>query len=116
MRIEDQGKPESAAETTENSNAKAAAPSDKVTAKQAAAAPAAPTPIAPGPDGIVQLPPGVGLSEVRIVGDDLLITLSDGTQWIVIGGAEPLPQLALGQFQILPDTLASLISGQTPIP
>jgi len=44
--------------------------------------------IVPGPDGVVTLPPGVELSDVHVVGRNLVIDMPDGTQLIIVDGAE----------------------------
>jgi large repetitive protein len=43
--------------------------------------------IVPGPDGVVTLPPGVELSDVHVVGRNLVIDMPDGTQLIIVDGA-----------------------------
>ena len=43
--------------------------------------------IVPGPDGVVTLPPGVELSDIMVVGRNLVINMPDGTQLIIVDGA-----------------------------
>src|SRR5688500_2942227 len=70
--------------------------------------------IVPGPEGIV-LPPGVGLDDIRVVGSDLVITLPDGTQWVIVDGAIFVPQFVVNGAVVPPTTLASLLIGQDPV-
>jgi VCBS repeat-containing protein len=49
--------------------------------------------VVPGPDGVVILPPGVELSDVHVVGRNLVIDLPDGSQMVIIDGAVFVPQL-----------------------
>ena len=72
--------------------------------------------IVPGPDGVVTLPPGVELSDVRVVGRNLVIDMPDGTQLIIIDGAIFVPQLVLGGVEVPSTNLAALLIGQEPQP
>ena len=72
--------------------------------------------IVPGPDGVVTLPPGVELSDIRVVGRNLVIDMPDGTQLIIIDGAIFVPQLSLGGVEIPSTNLAALLIGQEPQP
>ena len=68
--------------------------------------------IVPGPDGVVTLPPGVELSDVRVVGRNLVVDLPDGTQLIIIDGAIFVPQLVLGGVEVPATNVAALLIGQ----
>ena len=68
--------------------------------------------IVPGPDGVVTLPPGVELSDVRVVGRNLVVDLPDGTQLIIIDGAVFVPQLVLGGVEVPATNIAALLIGQ----
>jgi len=72
--------------------------------------------IVPGPDGVVTLPPGVELSDIRVVGRNLVIDMPDGTQLIIIDGAIFVPQLVLGGVEVPSTNLAALLVGQEPQP
>ena len=75
-------------------------------------APAAQTRIVPGPDGVVTLPAGVTLDDVKVVGTDLVVQLPDGTQLIIVDGAVFVPQLVVADVQIPPANLAALLMGE----
>ena len=68
--------------------------------------------IVPGPDGVVTLPPGVELSDVHVVGRNLVIDMPDGTQLIIIDGAVFVPQLVLGGVEVPATNVAALLVGQ----
>jgi T1SS-143 domain-containing protein len=68
--------------------------------------------IVPGPDGVVTLPPGVDLSDVHVVGRNLVIDMPDGTQLIIIDGAIFVPQLVLGGVEVPATNVAALLIGQ----
>jgi VCBS repeat-containing protein len=71
--------------------------------------------IVPGPDGVVNLPPGVNLSDVHVVGRDLVVTLPDGSQIVIVDGAVFVPQLVLGGVEVPSTNLASLLIESEPI-
>ena len=68
--------------------------------------------IVPGPDGVVTLPPGVELSDVHVVGRNLVVDLPDGTQLVIIDGAIFVPQLALNGVEVPATNVAALLVGQ----
>ncbi len=68
--------------------------------------------IVPGPDGVVTLPPGVELSDVHVVGRNLVVDLPDGTQLVIIDGAIFVPQLVLGGVEVPATNVAALLIGQ----
>ena len=72
--------------------------------------------IVPGPDGVVTLPPGVELSDVMVVGRNLVINMPDGTQLIIVDGAVFVPQLVLGGVEVPATNVAALLIGQEPQP
>ena len=72
--------------------------------------------VVPGPDGTVILPPGVELSDVHIVGRNLVIDLPDGSQMVIIDGAVFVPQLVLGGVEVPATNLAALLVGQEIAP
>ncbi|MFS8086022.1 MAG: Ig-like domain-containing protein, partial [Acidobacteriota bacterium] len=74
------------------------------------------TRVVPGADGVVTLPPGVELSDIRVVGRDLVITLPDGSTMIIVDGAIFVPQLVLGGVEVPATNLAALLIGSEPRP
>ena len=72
--------------------------------------------IVPGPDGVVTLPPGVELSDVRVVGRNLVVDMPDGTQLIIVDGAIFVPQLVLNGVEVPATNIAALLIGQEPQP
>ena len=72
--------------------------------------------IIPGPDGVVVLPAGVELSDIRIVGRDLLVMLPDGSQMLIVDGAVFVPQLVINDVEVPSTNLAALLIDQEPRP
>jgi len=72
--------------------------------------------IIPGPDGVVTLPPGVELSDVHVVGRNLVIDMPDGSQMVIIDGAVFVPQLVLGGVEVPATNLAALLIDTEPQP
>ena len=72
--------------------------------------------IIPGPDGVVTLPPGVELSDVHVVGRNLVIDMPDGTQMVIIDGAVFVPQLVLNGVEVPATNLAALLIDSEPQP
>ncbi|MBA3511969.1 DUF5801 repeats-in-toxin domain-containing protein [Sphingomonas sp.] len=72
--------------------------------------------IVPGPDGVVTLPEGVQLSDILVVGRNLVINLPDGTQMVIIDGAVFVPQLVLGGVEVPASNLAALLIDAEPQP
>ena len=70
------------------------------------------TQIVPGPDGVVTLPPGVELSDVHVVGRNLVVDMPDGTQLVIVDGAIFVPQLVLGGVEVPATNVAALLIGQ----
>src|SRR5687768_6919394 len=67
-------------------------------------------------DGVVNLPPGVELSDIRVNGRDLVIQMPDGTQMVIPGGAVFVPNLVIGDVQVPPSNLAALLIDSEPQP
>ncbi|MEA1072707.1 DUF5801 repeats-in-toxin domain-containing protein [Sphingomonas sp. LY160] len=65
-----------------------------------------------GPDGTVILPAGVELSDIMVVGRNLVVTLPDGSQMVIIDGAVFVPQLVLDGVEVPATNLATLLIGQ----
>ena len=74
------------------------------------------TRVVPGPDGVVVLPAGVELSDVRVVGRDLVVTLPDGSTMVIVDGAIFVPQLVLDGVEVPATNLAALLIGAEPTP
>ncbi|MDQ3144848.1 MAG: DUF5801 domain-containing protein, partial [Pseudomonadota bacterium] len=72
--------------------------------------------VVPGPDGMVLLPAGVELSDVRVVGRNLVIDLPDGTQMVIVDGAVFVPQLVIDNVQVPATNLAALLIDSEPTP
>ncbi|HUQ71857.1 MAG TPA: hypothetical protein VM165_20165, partial [Planctomycetaceae bacterium] len=67
-------------------------------------------------DGVLNLPAGVELSDIRVNGRDLVITMPDGSQMVIPGGAVFVPQLVIGDVQVPPSNLAALLIDAEPRP
>ncbi|MFL6745950.1 MAG: DUF5801 repeats-in-toxin domain-containing protein [Sphingomicrobium sp.] len=63
----------------------------------------------PGADGVVTLPEGVNLSDVHVVGRDLVVDMPDGSQIVIVDGAVFVPQLVLGGVEVPSTNLAALM-------
>ena len=72
--------------------------------------------VVPGPDGVVTLPEGVELSDIHVVGRNLVIDLPDGTQMVIVDGAVFVPQLVLGTVEVPSTNLAALLIDSEPTP
>ncbi|WP_176141645.1 beta strand repeat-containing protein, partial [Sphingopyxis flava] len=82
-------------------------------APEAAPPPAAASGIILVPDaqGIVILPPGTSLEDVRAEGRDLVIVAVDGTRYVIPDGAVIVPQLVADGVAVPPVNLAALLLG-----
>jgi len=72
--------------------------------------------IVPGPDGVVTLPAGVDLSDVHVVGRNLVVNLPDGQQIVIVDGAVFVPQLVVGGVELPSTNLAALLIDTEPKP
>ena len=72
--------------------------------------------IVPGADGVVTLPAGVELSDVHVVGRNLVIDMPDGSQMVIIDGAVFVPQLVLNGVEVPSSNLAALLVDSEPKP
>ena len=72
--------------------------------------------LVPGPDGVVVLPAGVQLSDIRVIGSNLVIILPDGSQMVIPNGAVFVPQLVIGDVEVPPTNLAALLIDAEPRP
>jgi hypothetical protein len=69
-----------------------------------------------GVPGVISLPAGVDVSDIHVVGRDLVIDLPDGTHMTIPGGAVFVPQLVIGDVEIPPSNLAALLIDSEPKP
>jgi large repetitive protein len=67
-------------------------------------------------DGVVVLPAGTDLDSMRVSGSDIVVTLPDGSQIVIVDGAVFVPQIVLGDVQVPAANLAALLIGQEPQP
>ena len=72
--------------------------------------------VIPMQDGRVVLPAGATLENLAADGDDLVITLADGTRIIIPGGAETAPEIVVEDVVIPPQTVAALLEDTRPEP
>uniref|UniRef100_UPI00196851A5 DUF5801 repeats-in-toxin domain-containing protein n=1 Tax=Sphingomonas mesophila TaxID=2303576 RepID=UPI00196851A5 len=72
--------------------------------------------VLPTAEGVVVLPAGVELSDVRVVGRDLVITLPDGTTMVIPDGAIFVPQLVIDGVEVPATNLAALLIDSEPRP
>src|SRR5687767_10169749 len=72
--------------------------------------------VVPGADGVVVLPAGVELSDVRVVGRDLVVTLPDGSTMVIVDGAIFVPQLVIDGVEVPASNLAALLIDSEPKP
>src|SRR4029079_13366306 len=66
--------------------------------------------------GIVNLPAGVALSDIHVVGRDLVIHMPDGTHMVIPNGAVFVPQLAIGDVAVPASNVAALLIDSEPQP
>ncbi|HMI41393.1 MAG TPA: DUF5801 repeats-in-toxin domain-containing protein, partial [Sphingomicrobium sp.] len=72
--------------------------------------------VVPGPNGVVTLPAGVELSDIHVVGRNLVIDMPDGSQMVIVDGAVFVPQLVLGTVEVPSTNLAALLIDSEPQP
>ena len=65
--------------------------------------------VVPGPDGLITLPPGVDLTDVHVVGRDLVVDLPNGQQMVIVDGAVFVPQLVIGGVEVPASNVAELL-------
>jgi len=66
--------------------------------------------------GIVNLPSGVELSDIHVVGRDLVIDMPDGTHMVIPNGAVFVPQLSIGDVAVPASNVAALLIDSEPQP
>jgi VCBS repeat-containing protein len=66
--------------------------------------------------GIVNLPAGVEMSDIHVVGRDLVIDMPDGTHMVIPNGAVFVPQLSIGDVAVPASNVAALLIDAEPQP
>ena len=72
--------------------------------------------VATGPDGVVVLPAGTDINQIEVDGRNLIVTLPDGTQMVILDGAVVVPRIVVGDVEIPSVNLAALLIGDEPQP
>ncbi|MGX7926335.1 Ig-like domain-containing protein [Tsuneonella sp. HG094] len=67
-------------------------------------------------NGVVVLPAGTELGDLRVEGRDLVVIGEDGVRYVIPDGAIIVPQLVIGDVAIPPLNLAALLIGNEPQP
>ncbi|MFC6199412.1 Ig-like domain-containing protein, partial [Ponticaulis profundi] len=70
---------------------------------------ASPLRITPDPANVVELPEESVIVAAEIAGDDLLLDLQDGTQFLILGGAVQLPVILIGAEYLPQSVLLNLL-------
>ena len=68
------------------------------------------------PPGVVALPAGVQLSDVHVVGSDLVVHMPDGSQMVIPDGAIFVPQFLIGNVEVPAQNVAALLIDSEPKP
>src|SRR4051794_3011081 len=66
--------------------------------------------------GIVNLPAGVAMSDIHVVGRDLVIDMPDGTHMVIPNGAVFVPDLSIGDVAVPASNVAALLVDSEPQP
>jgi len=66
--------------------------------------------------GLVNLPAGVEMSDIHVVGRDLVIDMPDGTHMVIPNGAVFVPQLSIGDVAVPASNVAALLIDSEPQP
>ena len=72
-------------------------------------------PLVPGADGVVVLPQGATLDDIRVAGRDLIVQLDDGRVFIIPDGAVFVPEIVIDGVAVPPLNLAALLIGEEAI-
>ena len=72
-------------------------------------------PLVPGADGVVVLPQGATLDDIRVAGRDLIVQLDDGRVFIIPDGAVFVPEIVIDGVSVPPLNLAALLIGEEAI-
>ncbi|HJT39515.1 MAG TPA: VCBS domain-containing protein, partial [Sphingobium sp.] len=72
--------------------------------------------VTPNADGMVVLPAGTDIDKIDVDGRNLVVTLPDGTQMVILDGAVVVPRIVVGDVEIPSVNLAALLIGEEPQP
>ncbi len=72
--------------------------------------------LTPDAAGVVVLPAGTELGDIRVEGRDLVVIGEDGVRYIIPDGAIIVPQIVIDDVSIPPLNLAALLVGNEPQP
>ncbi|WP_340264332.1 beta strand repeat-containing protein, partial [Sphingobium mellinum] len=67
-------------------------------------------------DGVVVLPAGTDINHIEVDGRNLVVTLPDGTEMVILDGAVVVPRMVVGDVEIPSVNLAALLIGEEPQP
>ena len=67
-------------------------------------------------NGVVILPAGTDINQIVVAGRNLVVSLPDGTQLVILEGAVAVPRLVVGDVEIPSVNLAALLIGEEPQP
>ncbi|HKT75218.1 MAG TPA: VCBS domain-containing protein, partial [Sphingobium sp.] len=67
-------------------------------------------------DGVVVLPAGADINHIEVDGRNLIVSLPDGTEVVILDGAVSVPRLVVGDVEIPSVNLAALLIGEEPQP
>jgi len=63
-----------------------------------------------GTQNTVDLPVGVELDDIRLVGRDLVIEMPDGIEIVISDGAASIPQILIGRVSVPPANIAAVFT------
>ena len=72
--------------------------------------------VTPDANGVVVLPAGTDINQIAVSGRNLVVSLPDGTQLVILEGAVAVPRLVVGDVEIPSVNLAALLIGEEPQP
>ncbi|HKY82441.1 MAG TPA: VCBS domain-containing protein, partial [Sphingobium sp.] len=72
--------------------------------------------VTPNAEGVVVLPAGTDIDQIEVAGRNLIVTLPDGTQMVILDGAVVVPRIVVGDVEIPSVNLAALLIGEEPQP
>ncbi|QGN54359.1 hypothetical protein [Novosphingobium sp. Gsoil 351] len=87
----------------------------EIAAAASAAARTGGTPLIADANGVIVLPAGATLDDIKVVGRDLVITLDNGQVFVIPEGAIDVPQIVIDGVAVPPLNLAALLIGDEPI-
>ena len=86
----------------------------EIAAAAAAAARTAGVPLIADANGVIVLPAGATLDDIKVVGRDLVITLDNGQIFVIPEGAVYVPQIVVDGVAVPPLNLAALLISDAP--